>query len=135
MKPIHQGVTLIEVIIALAMVAIIAAMAFPAYTSSITRARRADGQIALLDLAAHLDRYYTQQNTYQGATLSHLGMPATSSKGFYHLRITALNTGHYRIEAAPLGVQASNDKECAMLTYDDLGSKGITGHGNPENCW
>lgn len=61
---IEQGFTLIEVIIAVAIVAILAAVAYPSYLDSITKGRRAEGRTALLELLQQQERYITQRNCY-----------------------------------------------------------------------
>ncbi len=130
-----RGFTLMELVIVMAIIAIIAGIAFPAYTSYVTQARRTDGQVTLLDLAARMDRFFTQNNTYVGATLANVGMPVVTPEGFYNMAITAQGATNYTIQAAPVGSQATDDTECATLTYNDLGAKGITGSGTVASCW
>lgn len=60
----EQGFTLIEVMIAVAIVAILAAVAYPSYLDSITKGKRAEGRAALLELLQQQERYITQTNRY-----------------------------------------------------------------------
>ncbi len=60
----EYGFTLIEVMIAVAIVAILAAIAYPSYLDSITKGRRAEGRTALLELLQQQERYNTQRNCY-----------------------------------------------------------------------
>lgn len=128
------GFSLIELMIAIAIVAIIGAIAFPSYTSYVTSARRADGQTALLDLANRMERYFTMNNSYVGASLTTVGANANSPEGFYRLSITNTAATSYTIQAAPQAAQAS-DTTCGSLTLNELGQKGETGSGSAQECW
>ena len=131
----NKGFSLMEVMIVLVIVSLMAAIALPSYRSYITSTRRSDAQVALLDLANRLDRYFTTNNTYVGATLANVGMPGASPEGFYNLQITATTATTYNIQAVPTGSQLTDDTECGTLTYNELGQKGETGNGTPADCW
>ncbi len=128
------GFTLIELLIALIIIAILAAVAYPSYVGYITKTRRSDGQTALLDLANRMERYFTVNNTYVGATLANVGTTATTPGGYYTLSISASGATTYTIQAAPAGSQTS-DTQCATLTLNQLGQKGKTGTGTVSDCW
>ena len=131
---IRRGFTLIELMIVVAVLAILAAVAIPSYNEYITTSRRSDGQIALMDLSTRLERYFNEKNTYVGATIPSL-YPATSPKKFYNLQISNTTATSYRIQAVPQGVQAHDDTKCATLTFSSLGEKGSTGTMDSLNCW
>ena len=67
---IHQqrGFTLIELMIVVAVIGILAAVAYPAYTDSVLKGRRAQGRTALAELMQQQERYMTQNNCYLGFT-------------------------------------------------------------------
>ncbi|STX51876.1 Type-IV pilin [Legionella busanensis] len=145
-KGLNRGFTLIELMIVVVIVAILAVIAYPSYQDYITRGRRADGQAALLDLASRMERYYTQQNTYQTATIGTGN--ATDVRGtnlspdqWYTLSITAQTPSTYTLQATPRNQQATNDTRCQTLTLNSLGVKGIgTGPGGAptgpvSKCW
>lgn len=63
-KQSMQGFTLIELMIVVAVVAILASIAYPSYTSSIIKGRRAEGRTALNELMQQQERFMTQTNSY-----------------------------------------------------------------------
>ncbi len=130
----HRGFTLIELVIVMVIIGILIAVAVPSYNSYIQASRRADGKAALLNLAAQMERYFTTNNTYVGATLANIGSSATSPSGYYNLSITSATASNYTIQAAPTGAQAS-DSLCSTLTLNQLGQKGDTGTGSVTDCW
>src|SRR3954469_13542635 len=87
------GFTLIELMITVAIIGILAAVAYPAYNSSVRKARRADAKTALLDLAQREERFMSTANTYSDKP-SDLGYPngtkfpldvLTGGKAYYTL--------------------------------------------------
>lgn len=60
----QRGFTLIELMIVVAIVAILAAIAYPSYQDSILKGRRAEGRTAMLELMQQQERYMTQRGTY-----------------------------------------------------------------------
>lgn len=135
-----KGFTLIELMIVILIVGILVTIAYPSYQEHVARARRADGQTALLDLASRLERYYSEQNTYQTATIgtgngTDVLDTTTSPEGWYALSITNQTATAYSIQATPQNAQAS-DALCLNLTYNSLGQKGFSSAaGSLERCW
>jgi len=141
MKP-TRAFTLIELMIVLVVVAILASIAYPTYRAQVMRARRSDAKASLLDLAARMERYYSENNTYATATIaSGNGVTdvlsnAASPEGWYNLAITAQNATTFTVSATPQNAQASDDTQCATFTYTSTGVKGINGgSGTVEQCW
>lgn len=136
----NHGFTLVELMIVVLLVGVLAAIAYPSYQEHVTRARRTDGQTALLDLASRLERYYSEQNTYQTATIgtgnaTDILDSTISAEGWYALTITNQTPTAFTIQATPQNAQAS-DTRCLNLTYNSLGQKGFSSAtGSLERCW
>ena len=128
------GFSLIELMVAVAILAIIGAIAYPSYVGYMNQSRRADGQTALLDLSNRMERYFTMNNTYVGASLNTLGANTTSPEGFYSLDVANATATTYSLQAIPQGAQ-TGDTTCATLTINELGQKGETGTGTAAECW
>lgn len=134
-----KGFSLIELLIVVAIVSIITAIAYPGYRNHIIRAHRSEGQIALLDLANRMERYYSEHDTYQTAQYNVLKNPTTDGS-WYRLSITQATNTSYVLQATPIGTQATNDTLCQSLTLTSSGVKDITSAntaptGNNRLCW
>ena len=142
----NKGFTLIELIIVLAITGILATFAYPSYQDYLTRARRSEGQTALLDLANRMEEYYAENNTYHTATIAANGhndvlSRKTTLENHYSLAVIHSSANTYTLLATPIGSQAANDKRCQTLTYNHLGEKNIAPGpagaptGSAEQCW
>lgn len=126
-----KGFTLIELMIAVIIVGILTAIAYPNYRDHMFKTRRSDAQTALLNLAGLMEHYYTENNTYATATLTNLGYTNNlTPQGYYRLTIAPTATA-YTLTATPVagGAQAS-DTTCPTLTLTNTGVKGPS-----SSCW
>lgn len=130
-----RGFTMIEVMIVCAIVAILAAIAYPSYLTSIQKGRRTDAKSALIGAAGQLERYFTERNTYSTATLGSGGIaPSTSLNGYYTLTLTFPAGRLYLLSAVPTGIHAGDP--CGTFTYDDQGNKDVSGGTmSRTDCW
>lgn len=128
----QNAFTLIELMVTVAIVGILASIAYPTYQDSVMKSRRADAQGALLVYANTMERYFTVNNTYVGA-------PTNSGTTYYDITIStnpAVTASTYTLNAAPKEVQA-NDK-CGTLTLTHRNEKGVVGAHTgitPTDCW
>lgn len=131
----HAGFSLIELMVAVAIVVLLAGMAYPSYMAHVQRGRRADGTQALVELAHVLERYASERGTYAGATLGTTGVyPDTSRNGHYGLAIKSASADGYTITAEPRGVQAGDP--CGALQYNHLGERSVvSGRFSAAACW
>ena len=139
----HRGVTLVELMIAIVIVGVLAAIAIPAYQDQVNRSRRADGQALALDIAARQERYFMQFNTYTTDITGSGGLdtPLTSREGYYTAAVAVCAAGTiatcYEVTITAVGVQASNDGDCRTLKVTDTGVKSATNAAGSAStvCW
>lgn len=143
------GFTLIEVLIVLAILAILTAIAYPNYAGYITRTRRIEGQIALIEAIQQQERFYTSNNTYiafsSGSTDPQekrfkwwSGSAARHSA--YELSAHAC-PGHDLSQCVEVRAVPGTDKvdpgfkdaQCETLTLDSANQR--TSGGTLERCW
>jgi type IV pilus assembly protein PilE len=145
MKKQH-GFNLIELMIVVAIIGIIAAIAYPSYTEQVRKSRRADCSGALTSLGSAMERYFTVNSTYEGAADggADTGEPAVfatqcpvdGGTTTYNLTISAANASTYTVQAAPAGKQTED--KCGTLTLTGTGLKGVTGASTgitAQDCW
>lgn len=142
MQKQNSGFTLLEVIITLIIVTLLATVAFPIYTQQITKIRRTEAKVALIQLAAEMAQYYAQHHTYATATIAtnpktDIAASSLSEHHLYQFRILSQSDNAFILEADPLpdSAQARNDLQCGALQINQLGEKTVVGPGDPKKCW
>lgn len=126
---------MIELMIALMIVAILVGIAYPSYSSQITKSRRADGYAVLYAAAQREQQFYTVNNSFT-ETIGEGGLEisATSQEGYYSLSITA-TANSYTLTATRASLQTI-DTQCGDLTLNHLGLKGNSDAIlTADKCW
>ncbi|MGH9960023.1 MAG: type IV pilin protein, partial [Pyrinomonadaceae bacterium] len=99
-----RGFTLIELMITVAVVAILASIALPSYLEQVRKSKRAEGKSALLRAAQNMERYYTSNNTYN-ATLTAAGISAysadSSTDSAYAIDLPVATATAFTVRATP----------------------------------
>ena len=147
----QRGITLIELMIVVAVIAIITAVAYPSYQDHIRKARRAEGKTALLKALQLEERFYTAEQTY---TLNLV--PLFGASGTAVMSGENPATGNYTITAEQdpdvgndlrMGVLLKatpaapfSDVECGVLTITSTGTRTANGtkgtaSATPTFCW
>jgi len=127
----HKGFTLIELMIVVAIMAILAAIGYPSYENYVLRSKRAEGRAALLDGAARQERYYSDNMQY--GTRAQADLMDPSETGKYDIDVV-LGAGNqtFTLQAKPL---TFDDPDCGWLTINQAGVKGATGPKGAAECW
>ncbi len=129
------GFTLIEVLITVAIIGILGAVAYPSYSSYVTKSKRAEPQKELLELANLMEQYFIDHREYTDK-LSELGGSGDSyltESGNYTISATTNANGSTFTLTATVksGSSQSGDSECATMSVDHVGQKTATS----ANCW
>ncbi|WP_426135269.1 type IV pilin protein [Pseudomonas sp. PWP3-1b2] len=126
-----RGFTLIELLIAVAIIALLAGIAYPGYTRHVNKAYRAEIVALLTEQAQHLERFYTRNATFIDAS----GV----SEGNDRYRISAaLDAQAFSLVAAPIVGSVMADDPCGEFSLTSLGVRSNPG-ASPEMslkaCW
>jgi type IV pilus assembly protein PilE len=126
-----RGFTLIEVMITVAIVGILASIAYPAYQDYVRRAARADAKAVLMETAQFMERHFTTNNAYTGVGVLSGVSPkgASGSRIKYNISFSARSATAFTLQAVPNGGQSSDS--CGTLTLSNTGAQSPTTAG----CW
>jgi len=126
------GFTLIELLITLAIIVILAAIAYPNYLSYLDKGYRTQAEQTLLLISKNMEAYYNVHHEYTGITIGSM-LPPNTSTAHYTYEIENLTAQQYQLMAIPN--DAKRNDECGTLSLNALGEKGISGIGNVLECW
>jgi type IV pilus assembly protein PilE len=149
---VSRGFTLIELVVAMVIAAVLAAIAIPSYSNYVRKGRRTDAKSALLDMASLEERYFTTNNVYSQnpADLGYPGYPVGGPipvGNYYQVTIPAADflaatvpsatslagtPASYWLVATPVGDQV-NDTACTSFTVTSAGVQSSTPAGG--SCW
>jgi type IV pilus assembly protein PilE len=137
------GFTLMELMIVVAIIGILASIAYPSYINSVTRSNRAAATTCLSSFATHMERFYTTNLRYDRDTAgTAVALPALECS-------SAANTGRnydysfvgtpaattFTVRAVPKGAQATRDSGCGTLSLTHTGTRAVTGAKGIAGCW
>ncbi len=129
----QTGFTLIELLISVAIIGILAAIAFPLYQSQIEQTRRTTAKSDLMELTQWMERRYSNGFDYRDAG-GDPALPFTQSPqngtAFYNISfVGSVTRDTFSLQAVPTGGQSNDD--CGTLTIDEQGTRGAAQAG----CW
>lgn len=145
-----SGFTLVEMLIAMVVVAILAAIAVPTYNDSVRKSRRGDAIAALTALQQAQERWRGNNSTYT-TSFEELGLSDSSPSDYYTLSLAApgeaenaLATGYIATATAKSGTTQAGDTQCGKmslrlqggnLAYAGAGTSGTLSYAETHPCW
>ena len=133
----QAGVTLVELMVAVAIVAILASVAYPSYMEQVRKGRRAEAQAVLMEASQFLERFATENMRYdQNVAGTAVALPSALTKApkegaskFYDVSLQSVSASAYKLQAVPAGVHAGD--ACGTMTVTQTGVKGAA----KADCW
>ena len=140
------GFSLIELMIVVAIIAIISAFAYPSYQRYVIKTKRSVAQNALLQVADRQQQFFMDNKSF-AADMTNLGFPANpyvvddngtptvagDADAVYSLSLSNVTATTWTVTAAPLHAQLSRDTYCGSLSITQTGAKGKSGAS--DDCW
>lgn len=139
----HNGFTLLELMVTVAIIGILSAIAIPSYSQYINQANRSDAKAVLLENVQILERNYTESNRYDldsnGNSVALLLVAKSPKPGsgtaLYNIASPILTTTTYNLTATPIAGSRMEGDECGTLSINQSGQKGATGSLGSNACW
>lgn len=141
----QSGFSLIELMIALAILGILASIAWPSYREHVRTTHRSQAQSALMGMAQAMERHFTKNSTYAGAAVG--GADAGSPEIFpaeapldatsktYDLVIVEADSDSYVLEARPKNGQAGDGNLQLRSSGEKGWDRGGDGFADEDMCW
>lgn len=125
MKNVQKGFTLLELMIAVAILGILTLITYPSYKTYIRRVRLSEVRTTLLHNAQTMERYYRQKGTFENYDKNKL-----KQNEYFKITLSEVNPDHFTLQAAPDPM--TNEGETCVVTLNDGGT--IAASGTNQSC-
>lgn len=122
-----KGFTLIELMITVAIIGILAAVAYPSYQQYVLRSARAEAASILMEVAGEMERHYTGRGCYKCASdddsysLATTASPKAGTQRFV-ISLCEISGQAFVLKATPTGPQSA-DTQCGAIGLSSTGQK------------
>ena len=137
-----KGFTLVELMVTVAVVAILASIALPAYSSFTKQANRTDATKTMQLAAQSLERCYSQRFTYLNCNVSgtvvNNGSTVTTPNAFYRITFAIPDAQDYTLTAVPIAAPQTVDTQCVQFTLAGTGTQAAQDNhamSTTRACW
>lgn len=134
-----QGFTLVELMLAVLIATILAAVAYPAYSAQVQRARRADAHAALTTILQAQERFRSNAPVYAGSLLTDLKLDVSKITPHYQVSLRGagpnggFDAGYVAVATPTPGGRQATDRTCQRLTLTVTGAMpSFTATGDPD---
>jgi len=142
----QRGVTMIELLIVVAIIAVISSFAYPSYMRYVVSTKRTAATSALMQIADRQQQFFMDNKAY-AADLTDLGFAAdpyviaddgtaaalADSDATYSIALSNVAALTYTLTATPLSGQLARDTECGSMILNQAGNRSSSGGG--DDCW
>jgi type IV pilus assembly protein PilE len=125
------GFTLIELMIVVVIVAILAAVAYPAFTDQVRKSRRADAKTSLEALRLEQEKWRANHRTY--GAVGDVWSGTDSLDGYYTIAVAGNNAAGFTATATPKDDQANDS--CGTFAIDQSGPDESGDYAAITGCW
>ena len=145
-----RGFSLIEVMIAVVVIAVLASIAVASHQNSVIKTKRKAALGGLMTIAAEQEEYFVNNKGYAtdftdlgysaaGTSadpyfISDAGESSDSANGDYKITLASATARAFTLTATPINNQ-TKDTQCGALSLTSTGSKSITGSGETNQCF
>lgn len=124
------GFTLVELLVAIAIIGILSTIAIPSYQEAVRKSRRADAHAGLTSMALEQENFRMINAAYASATGSDSNDVKLPSSEYYSFAISGTSASAFTIKAtAKTGTSQIKDTGCTELTINQTATK------SPPACW
>ena len=131
-----RGMTLVELLIVVSIVAILASVTLPSWNLQVQKARRADARNTLMLVQIEQGKYRADNGSYT-SSMSALGLSAynSTSRDYYNVSIVSSSATAFVASAAPNTNGGQNGDSCGTFAINQSGPDGSGSYASVSDCW